>query len=193
MSRIVRRQTPHSTSGNDLPYAKRFLTLDITNPNSGETHSLGLYLMAHPASSHGTRVYGATIVDENSIAWSARLITDGRGCLVVFVGDTSGSNIQFDVKPWSRRIAIIGSLPEAIAFSSDNGTTAICVRQYCDAARLIIDAEKPATRSDINRVRRRVAKLLHPDLGSAIEVACRARAMALMNAELDELSSRVAA
>ena len=96
------------------------------------------------------------------------------------------------MKPWSRAIAIVGTLPNAAALS-DHGATSTCVQQYYAVARSIIDAERPATRSDINRIRRRIAKLLHPDLGPAREIACRARAMAMMNAKLDELGSRVAA
>jgi curved DNA-binding protein CbpA len=55
------------------------------------------------------------------------------------------------------------------------------VRQLCDVARSIINADHPKTRSDINRIRRRIAKLLHPDLGRA------------MNAELDEMVFGLAA
>jgi hypothetical protein len=97
------------------------------------------------------------------------------------------------MKPWSRRIAITGGLPDAVAFSDDTAVSSTCVQQYYAAARFITDAEHPTSRSDINRIRRRVAKLLHPDLGSALELACRARAMAMMNAELDELGARFAA
>jgi hypothetical protein len=179
--------------GNIRLRAKRFLTLDITIPSSGETQSLGLYLMPHSSFSHGTRVYGATVIDQGSTVYSARFITDGRHCLIVFVGDTRGASLEFQMKPWSRRIAIVGTLPDALAFSDDSAATSTCVQRYYAAARSLINEEHPTSRSDINRIRRRVAKLLHPDLGSVMEIACRARAMAMMNAELDELSSRFAA
>jgi hypothetical protein len=175
------------------PRAKRFLTLDITMPNTGETRSFGLYLMPHPSFSHDARVYGATVMDQGSSAYSARFITDGYHCLIVFVGDTRGASLEFQMKPWSRRIAVVGMLPNVVATPDDNAATATCVQRYYAAARSLIDAEHPATRSDINRIRRRVAKLLHPDLGPAMEMACRARAMAITNAELDELGSRIAA
>ncbi|WP_133239354.1 hypothetical protein [Microvirga sp. KLBC 81] len=193
MSWSVHRQRPRVAGGNIRPRAKRFLTLDITIPNSGETRSFGLYLMPHPSFWHGTRIYGATVIDQTSTAYSARFITDGRHCLIVFVGDTRGTSLEFEMKPWSCRIAVAGTLPNAVASSDDNAATSTCVQQYYSTARSIIDAEHPTTRSDINRIRRRVAKLLHPDLGPAMEVACRARAMAMMNAELDELGSRFAA
>ena len=189
---LLHRQRRQVSGGNVRPRAKRFLTLDITIPNSGETQSVGLYLMPHPSLLLGIWVYGATVIDQVSAAYSARFITDGRHCLIVFVGDTGGASLEFQMKPWSRRIAIVGTLPNGPSFSDDNGTTSTCVQQYYAAARSIIDAERPATRSDINRIRRRVAKLLHPDLGSMSEIACRARAMAMMNAELDELGSRFA-
>ncbi len=192
VSWLWHRQRPQSASGNTRPRAKRFLTLDITTPNSGETRSLGLYLMRHPSFSHGTRIYGATVIDQTSTAYSARFITDGRHCLIVFVGDPRGASLEFEVKPWSRRIAIVGTLPDAVAFSDENAAISTCVQQYCAAARSVIDADHATSRSDINRIRRRVAKLLHPDLGSASEIACRARAMAMINAELDELGSRFA-
>jgi hypothetical protein len=186
-------QKPQGAGGNIRLRAKRFLTLDITIPNSGETQSLGLYLMPHPSLLHGTWSYGATVIDQTSTVYSARFITDGRHCLIVFVADTRGASLEFQMKPWSRRIAITSVLPDAVAFSDDTAVTSTCVKRYYAAARSVIDAEHPTSRSDINRIRRRVAKLLHPDLGSAMEVACRARAMAMMNAELDELAARVAA
>ncbi|KLK89650.1 hypothetical protein AA309_30130 [Microvirga vignae] len=184
---------PEEFGGNILPHAKRFLTLDFNDPNSGGTRSLGLYLMAHPATySLGTRVYGATILDQNAVTHSARFITDGRNCLIVFA-NTAALAIPFRMKPWSRRIAVTGTLPDAVTSSNSHDATSTCVRQLCDAARSIIHADHPKTRSDINKVRRRIAKLLHPDLGRAMEGACRARAMAMMNAELDELVARLAA
>jgi hypothetical protein len=179
--------------GNILPHAKRFLTLDLNDPNSGGTRSLGLYLMPHPASSSvGTRVYGATILDQSAGAYSARFITDGRNCLIVFA-NTAAPGIPFRMKPWSRRIAITGTLPDAVTLPKSHDATSTCVRQLCDAARSMINADHPKTRSDINRIRRRIAKLLHPDLGRAMEGACRARAMSIMNAELDEMVFRLAA
>ncbi|GEO12918.1 hypothetical protein [Microvirga aerophila] len=194
VSWLLHRQSSQVAGGNIPLRAKRFLTLDITIPNSGETLSLGLYLMPHPSFSHDTWVYGATVIDQTSTAYSARFITDGGQCLIVFVGDTRDPGLEFQMKPWSRRIAITGMLPDAVAFSDDNAAAiSSCVQQYYAAARSIIRAEHPTSRSDINRIRRRLAKLLHPDLGSAMEVACRARAMAMMNAELDELGSWVAA
>jgi hypothetical protein len=189
---LLHRQRRQVSGGNVRPRAKRFLTLDITIPNSGETQSVGLYLMPRPSLLLGTWVYGATVIDQVSAAYSARFITDGRHCFVVFVGDTGGASLEFQMKPWSRRITIVGTLPDAVAVSDENAATSTCVQPYYAAARSIIDAERPATRSDINRIRRRVAKLLHPDLGSTSEIACRARAMAMMNAELDELGSRFA-
>jgi hypothetical protein len=192
VSWLLHRQRRQASGGNVRPRAKRFLPLDITIPNSGETQSVGLYLMPHPSFLLGTSVYGATVIDQVSTAYSARFITDGRHCLIVFVGDTGGASLEFQMKPWSRAIAIVGTLPNAAALS-DNGTTSTCVQQYYAMARSIIDVERPATRSDINRIRRRIAKLLHPDLGPVGEIACRARAMAMMNAKLDELGSRVAA
>jgi hypothetical protein len=173
--------------------AKRFLTLDITDPKSGETRSFGLYLMPHAISSGGTRGYGATILEQSSIAYSARFFTDGRNCLIVFVGDTDGSSIQFQMRPWSRTIVMVGTLPNAATLPNDKDVTSPCVRQHCDAARSIIAMEHPTTQSDVSRIRRRVARLLHPDLGPAMEVACRGRAMAMMNSELDALNSRFAA
>jgi hypothetical protein len=149
--------------------------------------------MPHPSFLHGTWVYGATVVDQVSTTYSARFITDGRHCLIAFVGDPGGASLEFQIRPWSRRIAIVGTLPNAVASSADSAVISPCVEEYYAAARSIIDAEHPATRSDINRIRRRIAKLLHPDLGSTREIACRARAMAMMNAELDELGSRIAA
>jgi hypothetical protein len=190
---LLHRQRPQVSGGNVRPRAKRFLTLDITIPNSGETQSVGLYLMPHSSFAHGTRVYGATVIDQGSTVYSARFITDGRHCLIVFVGGTRGASLEFQMKPWSRRIAIVGTLPDAVAFSDNSAATSTCVQQYYAAARSLINEEHPTSRSDINRIRRRVAKLLHPDLGSAMEIACRARAIAMMNAELDELSSRFAA
>jgi hypothetical protein len=95
------------------------------------------------------------------------------------------------MKPWSRTVAVLGVLPDTVAFS-DAAATATCAQQYYAAARSLIDAEKPTARSDINRSRRRVAKLLHPDLGPVMEIACRARAMAMMNAKLDEMGARAA-
>jgi hypothetical protein len=192
VSWLLHRQRPQVSGGNARPRAKRFLTLDITIPNSGETQSVGLYLMPHPLFLHGTWVYGATVIDQVSTGYSARFITDGRHCLIVFVGDTGGASLEFQMKPWSRRIAIVGTLPNGPSFSDDNGATSPCVQQYYAMARSAIDAERPATRSDINRIRRRIAKLLHPDLGPVGEIACRARAMAMMNAKLDALGSRVA-
>jgi hypothetical protein len=193
VSWLLHRQRRQVSGGNVRPRAKRFLTLDITIPNSDETQSVGLHLMPHPSFLHGTWVYGATVVDQVSSAYSARFITDGRHCLIVFVGDTGGASLEFQMKPWSRRIAIIGTLPNGTSLSDDNGATSPCVQQYYAVARSIIDVERPVTRSDINRIRRRVAKLLHPDLGPVGEIACRARAMAMMNAKLDALASRVAA
>jgi hypothetical protein len=193
VSRWLHRQSSQGAGGNIRLRAKKFLTLDIAIPNSGETQSAGLYLMPHPSFLHGTWVYGATVIDQVSTTYSARFITDGRHCLIVFVGDTEGASLEFQIRPWSRRIALVGTLPNAAAFSDDNGATSTCVEGYYAVARSIIDAEHPATRSDINRIRRRIAKLLHPDLGSSRETACRARAMAMMNAELDELGSRIAA
>lgn len=193
VSWLLHRQSFQVAGGNIRRRAKRFLTLDITIPNSGETLSLGLYLMPHPSFSRGTWVYGATVIDQTSTAYSARFITDGRHCLIVFVGDTRGAGLEFQMKPWSRRIATTGMLPDAVTYSDNAAAISSCVQQYYAAAQSIIDAEHPATRSDINRIRRRLAKLFHPDLGSAMEVACRARAMAMMNAELDELGSRVTA
>jgi hypothetical protein len=193
VSWLLHRQSSQVAGGNIRLRAKRFLTLDITIPNSGETQSLGLYLMPHPSLLHGTWSYGATVIDQTSTVYSARFITDGRHCLIVFVGDTRGASLEFQMKPWSRRIAITGMLPDAVAFSDDTAVTSACVKQYYAAARSVIDAEHPTSRSDINRIRRRVAKLLHPDLGPAMEGACRARAMAMMNAELDELGSQIAA
>jgi hypothetical protein len=190
---LLHHQSSQVAGGNIRLRAKRFLTLDIAIPNSGETRSLGLYLMPHPSFSNGTWAYGATVIDQGSTAYSARFFTDGRHCLIVFVGDTGGASLEFQMKPWSRRIAIIGMLPDAVAFSNDTAVTSTCVKQYYAAARSVIDAEHPTSRSDINRIRRRVAKLLHPDLGSTTEAACRARAMAMMNAELDELGARYAA
>jgi hypothetical protein len=187
------RQPAHAVSDSNRPRAKRFLILDITNPNSGEIRSVGLHLMPHPASPRGARVYGATIVDQSSSAYSARFVTDGRHCLVVFVGDARGASLLFQIWPWSRGIVVTGTLPNEVASSDDNDATSTWVRQHCDAARSIIDAEHPTSQSDFNRIRRRVAKFLHPDLGPAMEVACRAQAMALMNAELDEMGSRFAA
>jgi hypothetical protein len=193
VSWLPHRQRPGVAGANTRPRAKRFLTLDITIPASGETRSLGLHLMPRPSYSHGAWIYGATVIDQDSTAYSARFITDGRHCLTVFVGDPGGASLEFQMKPWSRRIAIAGTLPDAVAFPDDNAATATCVQQYYAAARSIIDAEHSATRYDINRIRRRVAKLLHPVLGPAMEIACRARAMAMTNAELDELGSRIAA
>lgn len=188
----LRRRSKEAVGGN-FPRAKKFLTLDLTHPNSGAIRSVGLYLMPHPASpAVGVRAYGATIVDQGSNAHSARFITDGRNCLVVFA-NTLGTSIAFQMKPWSRRIAVAGTLPDMVAFSNDNGAIVPCVQQLYAAARSIVDADRPKTRSDINRIRRRVAKLLHPDLSPATDGFCRARAMALMNAELDEMSSRLAA
>ncbi len=192
VSWLLHRQSSQVAGGNIRLRAKKFLTLDITIPNSGETQSAGLYLMPHPSFLHGTWVYGATVIDQVSTTYSARFITDGRHCLIVFVGDPRGASLEFEVKPWSRRIAIVGTLPDAVAFSDENAAISTCVQQYCAAARSVIDADHATSRSDINRIRRRVAKLLHPDLGSASEIACRARAMAMMNAELDELGSRFA-
>jgi hypothetical protein len=184
---------PKEVGGNVLPHAKRFLTLDLNDSDSGGTRSLGLYLMPHPASYAGaTRVYGATILDQSAIAHSARFITDGRNCLIVFA-DTAMAGIPFRMKPWSRRIAITGTLPDAVTLPKSYDATSTCVRQLCDAARSIIHADHPKKRSDINRIRRRIAKLLHPDLGRAREDTCRARAMAIMNAELDEMVFRLAA
>lgn len=193
VSWLQHRQRPQGAGGNIRPRAKRFLTLDITIANSGETQSLGLYLMPYSLFSHGTRVYGATVIDQVGTAYSARFITDGRHCLIDLVGSPGGARLEFAMKPWSRRIAIVGTPPNAVAFSDDHTATSACVQQFCSAARSIIDAEHPTSRSDINRIRRRVAKLLHPDLGSANEIACRARAMAMMNAELDDLGSQLAA
>ncbi len=193
VSWLLHRQSSQVAGGNIHLRAKRFLTLDITIPESGETQSLALYLMPHPSLLHGTWSYGATVIDQTSTVYSARFITDGRHCLIVFVGDTRGASLEFQMKPWSRRIAITGMLPDAVAFSDDTSVNSTCVKQYYAAARSVIDAEHPTSRSDINRIRRRVAKLLHPDLGSAMEGACRARAMAMMNAELDELGSQIAA
>jgi hypothetical protein len=190
---LLHRQWTQVDGHNIRLRAKRFLTLDLTMPNTGEIRSLGLYLMPHPSLSHGTRVYRAAVIDQGSTAYSARFITDGHHCLIVFVGYPRGAGLEFQMKPWSRRIAITGMLPDAVTFSDDTVVPSTCVQQYYAAAQSIIDAEHPTTRSDINRIRRRVAKLLHADLGSAMEVACRARAMAMMNAELDELGSRVAA
>ena len=179
--------------GHILPHARRFLTLDLNDPKSGGTRSLGLYLMPHPASySVGTRVYGATILDQSAVAYSARFITDGRNCLIVFA-DATAPGIPFRMKPWSRRIAITGTLPDAVTLPKSHDATSTCVRQLCDAARSMIAADHPKTRSDINRIRRRIAKILHPDLDRAMEGACRARAMAIMNAELDEMVFRLAA
>jgi hypothetical protein len=79
---------------------------------------------------------------------------------------------------------------EEFPFSSGDDAASTCVRRYCAAARSIIDAEHPKSLSDLSRVRRRIAKLLHPGLGSGTEVACRAHAMAMMNRELDELGSQ---
>jgi hypothetical protein len=193
VSWLLHRQRPRVAGVNIRSRAKRFLTLDIAIPNSGETRSLGLYLMPPPSFSNGTWAYGATVIDQGSTAYSARFITDGRHCLIVFVGDPRGASLEFQIKPWSRRIAVVGTLPDAVAFSDGDAATSTCVQEYYAAAQSIIDAEHPATRSDINRIRRRIAKLLHPDLGSAREIACRARAMAMMNADLDELGSRFAA
>jgi hypothetical protein len=193
VSWLLHRQSSQVAGGNIRLRAKKFLTLDITIPNSGETQSAGLYLMPHPSFLHGTWVYGATVIDQVSTTYSARFITDGRHCLIVFVGDTGGASLEFQIRPWSRRIAIVGTLPNAVVPSADSAAISPCVEEYYAAARSIIDAEHPATRSDINRIRRRIAKLLHPDLGSAREIACRARAMAMLNAELDELGSRIAA
>jgi hypothetical protein len=193
VSRLLHRRSPHVAGDNIRPRPKRFLTLDITIPNSSETRSLGLYLMPHPSFSDGTRIYRATVWDQGSTAYSARFITDGRHCLIVFVGNTGGASLEFQMKPWSRRIPITGVLPDAVAFSDDTAVSSTCVQQYYAAARFITDAEHPTSRSDINRIRRRVAKLLHPDLGSALELTCRARAMAMINAELDELGARFAA
>ena len=179
--------------GSILPHARRFLTLDLNDPNSGGIHSLGLYLMPHPASSSpGTRVYGATILDQSAVAHAARFITDGGNCLIIFA-NTAAAGIPFRMKPWSRRIAVTGTLPDAVTSSNSHDATSTCVRQLCDAARSVITADYPKTRSDINRIRRRIAKLLHPDLGRAMEGGCRARAMAIMNAELDEMVFRLAA
>jgi hypothetical protein len=179
--------------GHILPHARRFLTLDLNDPNSDGTRSLGLYLMPHPASSSGgTRVYGATILDQSAGAYSARFITDSRNCLIVFA-NTAAPGIPFRMKPWSRRIAVTGRLPDVATLAKSHDATSTCVRQLCDAARSMINADHPKTRSDINRIRRRIAKLLHPDLGRAMEGACRARAMAIMNAELDEMVFRLAA
>jgi hypothetical protein len=176
-----------------LPPAKRFLTLDLKDPDQGGTCSVGLYLMPHPASlSGGTRVYGATILDQSAIAHSARFFTDGRNCLIIFA-NTSGPGIPFRMKPWSRRIAVTGRLPSAVTSSKSYDATSNCVWQLCNVARSIVRADHPRTRSDVNRIRRRIAKLLHPDLGRAIEGPCRARAMAIMNAELDEMVFRLAA
>lgn len=187
------RRKPKDPVGGNFARAKKFLTLDLMHPNSGAIHSVGLYLMPHPASpTVGVRAYGATIVAQGSTTHSARFITDGRNCLIVFA-NTLATSIAFQMKPWSRRIAVVGTLPDMVVFSNDNGVIAPCVQQLYAAARSIIDADRPESRSDITRIRRQIAKLLHPDLGSTLEVACRARAMALMNAELDEMSSRLAA
>jgi hypothetical protein len=193
VSWLPHRQRPGVAGDKTRPRARRFLTLDITMPASGETRSLGLHLMPRPSFSHGTRIYGATVVDQDSTAYSARFVTDGRHCLIVFVGDLGGASLEFQMKPWSRRITVASTLPNALASPHDKDATTTCVQRYYAAARSLIDAEHPATRSDINRIRRRVAKLLHPDLGPAMEMACRARAMAITNVELDELGSRIAA
>jgi hypothetical protein len=172
----LRYKTLRTASSGFFPRAKRFLTLDITDPKSGEIRSFGLYLMPHAfASSGGTRGYGATILEQRAIAYSARFFTDGRNCLIVLAGDTGGSSIQFQMRPWSRRIVVVGTLPNAAALPNDKDVTSPCVRQYCDTARSIIAMEHPTNRSDVSRIRRRVARLLHPDLGPAMEVACRAR------------------
>lgn len=186
-----RRKSKEAVGGN-IPWAKKFLTLDLTHPNSGATDSVGLYLMPQPAApTVGVRAYGATIIDHGLTAHSARFITDGRNCLIVFA-DALATSIAFQMKPWSRRIAVMGTLPDMVAFSNDNGVIAPCVQQLYAAARSIVDADRPKTRSDINRIRRRVAKLLHPDLGSTTDRFCRASAMARMNAELDEIRSSLA-
>jgi hypothetical protein len=183
----------NGVGGYILPHAKRFLTLDLNDPDSDGTRSLGLYLMPHPASyADGTRVYGATILDQRAVVHHAKFITDGRNCLIVFA-NSAAPGIPFRMKPWSRRIAVTGTLPGAVTSSKSHDATSTCVRQLCDVARSIISADHPKTRSDVNRIRRRIAKLLHPDLGRAMEAACRARAMALMNAELDEMVLRLAA
>ncbi|WP_262270520.1 hypothetical protein [Microvirga yunnanensis] len=184
---LLHRTKPQVFGDDAVSGAKRFLTLDITNLASGETSSLGLFLMPRPSILHGTRVYGATIIHQDSTVYSAWFITDGSNCLIVFVGATIASSIEFRMKPWSRRIAIAGLLPDSVPFSSSDDAASTCVWRYCAAARSIIDVEHPTTRSDLRRVRRRIAKLLHPDLVSGSTVACRARAMAIMNAELDEL------
>jgi len=190
---LLRHRTSQAPGDKTHFRARRFLTLDITLPQSDGIRSVGLYLMPNPAWSHGAWIYGATIIDQASNAYSARFITDGSNCLIVFVGDATESSIEFQMKPWSRRIRTTGTLPDVAALSNDNDASSACVRQYYVAARAIIDAEHPSTRSDVNRVRRRVAKPLYPHLGSALESPCRARAMAMMNAELDELVSRIAA
>jgi hypothetical protein len=187
ISWLLHPKKPQVFGDDTVPRAKRFLTLDVTISASGDTSSLGLYLMPRPSFLDGARVYGATLIHQDSTVYSARFITDGSNCLVLFVGDTIAPSLVFRMKPWSRRIAIVGTLPDAISFSSSDDAGSTCVWRYCAAARSIINAEHPTTLSDLSRVRRRIAKLLHPDLGSESEVACRARAMAIMNAELDEI------
>ncbi|UVF22728.1 hypothetical protein HPT29_027270 (plasmid) [Microvirga terrae] len=184
---------PKEVGGRILPHAKRFLTLDLNDPDWDGTRSVGLYLMPNPASyADGTRVYGATILDQSAVAHSARFITDGRNCLIIFV-NTAGPSMPFRMRPWSRRIAVTGTLPDTVTSSEPHDETSTCVQKLCDAARSIINSDHPKSRSDVNKIRRRIAKLLHPDLDQAMNGTCRARAMAIMNAELDEMVFRLAA
>lgn len=189
-SRLLHHKKPKVFSDEFLPSAKKFLTLDIMNPASGQISSLGLYLMPRPSFLHGSRVYWATLIHQDSTVHSVRFITDGHNCLVVFVGDTTDSSLHFRMRPWSRRVTSTGRIPSTMALSFNDDTASACIQQYCTSARSIIDAEHPTTWSELNRVRRHIAKLLHPDLSSGTDVACRAYAMAVMNAELDELGSR---
>lgn len=81
-----------------LSQTKRFLIIGVMDPNSGKSRSVGLYLMSH-STSHpvGTRVCGATIVDQSAVAHSAGFITHGGNFLIVFP-DILAASIPFQVK-----------------------------------------------------------------------------------------------